>query len=110
MREGRVAAASIVMLLLIAVVGFSCGTSEQTPAAERVGSDPIWILGVKLQKSPTENELAFTVIIDEPGAYEAVLEAQGSIAQDYVLNLVVQLETGSASQQARFSFAGLDCG
>jgi hypothetical protein len=110
MREGRVAAASIVMLLLTAVVGFPCGTSEPTPAAERVKSDPIWILGVNLQKSPTENELAFTVTIDEPGAYEAVLEAQGSIAQDYVLNLVVQLETGSASQQARFSFAGLDCG
>jgi hypothetical protein len=109
MREGRVAAASIVMLLT-AVAGFTCGTGEPTLAAERAKSDPIWILGVNLQKSPTENELAFAVTIDEPGAYEAVLEAQGSIAQDYVLNLVVQFETGSASQQARFSFAGLDCG
>jgi hypothetical protein len=111
-KTSKIATASAVMLLAAALTAFACGNREraQTPTPENVTSEPIWIIGTKLYKSAAEDELAFTVTIEEPGVYEVVLEAQGSISQDYLLNLVIVPEAGGTSQQARFSFAGLDCG
>lgn len=100
------------LLLTTAPIGSSCGTREPaaTTTSEAATYDQIWIIGTKLEELTAENVLTFTATIDQAGTYEAVLEAQGSIAQDYVLTLEMEPESGGAAQQARFSFAGLDCG
>jgi hypothetical protein len=73
-------------------------------------AESLWIFGTNLQKSDVECELTFTVTVNEPGAYEAGLQAQGEAAQDYAVVLELQPETGAAPVTTRFSFAGLDCG
>jgi hypothetical protein len=111
-KASRIATVAAVMLLAAAFNALACGSPErsQAAAAKTAAAEPIWIIGTKLSKSAAENELVFTVTIPESGAYQVVLEAQGGVSEDYLLNLVVVPEQGGASQRARFAFAGLDCG
>jgi hypothetical protein len=87
-------------LMALSLNLLAAGASAQT----------LWVYGTALQKSNVEGELAFAVMVDKSGYYEAALEVQGESAQDYTVVLELQAEREGTPVTTRFSFAGLDCG
>jgi hypothetical protein len=100
----KVAGAALVVMLVSAAAGFASDAGE--PATPKT----IRIEGGQLQKSATNDELAFTVTIDTAGEWEVALDVGGRTAEGWTLNLVMEPEAGGAARQAVFSYDGKYCG